>query len=240
MPFINIDGIHFDAERGTTVLDAARFLSIPIPTICHDDGLSEYGGCRMCIVETGKPPNSRLQTSCTLRVEEGMYIRTHSARVEKARRLLLELYVATAPQSKVIQDLASRYGVREVRLEPEYAECIQCGKCVRMCKEQMQAGALGFAYRGWRRRVMTPFRPQSEICRRCGGCEYICPLCQLRCHGPQPETTLCNGCVNISTPCLNYHEQAMCFLDPCLACEVAGPFRQELVRPAEQLQKVPK
>jgi bidirectional [NiFe] hydrogenase diaphorase subunit len=231
MPTLSINGVPVEVERGTTVLEAARFLGIPIPTLCHDDGLTAYGACRLCVVEVGTPPRSRLQSACTLVAEDGQVIQTHSARVERARQLLLELYVATCPQSKTIQDLASRYGVRKVRLQPEFEDCIQCGKCVRMCAEQMMAGAIGFAFRGQRRQVMSPFRTQSELCRHCGACLYICPVCELRCHGPQAETTLCSGCLNFAPACLDYHDHAMCFLDPCAACELAGPLRQDLVRP---------
>ena len=235
MPEITINGIKVEVERGTTVLEAACFLGIPIPTLCHDEGLSAYGACRLCVVEVGTPPRSKLQSACTLVVEEGLVVQTHSARVERARQLLLELYVATCPQSKTIQDLASRYGVREVRLAGEFEDCIQCGKCVRMCAEQMMAGAIGFAYRGKQRKVMSAFRPQSELCRHCGACLYICPVVELRCHGAQPETTLCSGCLNFAPACLSYHDQAMCFLDPCAACELAGPLRQDLVRRRDPL-----
>mgnify|MGYP001090432592 CR=1 FL=1 len=222
MPTLRINGILVEVERGTTVLEAARFLGIPVPTLCHDDGLAPYGACRLCLVEVGAPPHSRLEAACTYPAQDGLVVHTHSARVERARQLLLELYVATCPQSKTIQDLASRYGVRRVRLEPEFEDCIQCGKCVRICREQMMAGAIGFAYRGARRRVASPFRPQSEICRRCGACLYICPVCELRCHGPEAGTTLCSGCLNFAPPCLARYDQAMCFLDPCAACELAG------------------
>lgn len=163
MPKLTLNGIEVEVERGSTVLEAAQFLGIPIPTLCHDDGLTPYGACRLCVVEVGTPPRSKLQSACTLVAEEGLVVQTHSARVERARQLLLELYVATSPQSKTIQDLASRYGVREVRLEPEHEDCIQCGKCVRMCAEQMMAGAIGFAFRGQQRKVTSPFRPQSEL-----------------------------------------------------------------------------
>jgi bidirectional [NiFe] hydrogenase diaphorase subunit len=233
MPKLRINGVEIEVERGTTVLEAARLFGIPVPTLCHDDGLTPYGACRLCVVEIGVPPRSKLQSACTLKAEEGMVVATHSARVERARKLLLELYVATCPQSKTIQDLASRYGVREVRFAPKSEDCIQCGKCVRMCSEQMMAGAIGFAYRGPHRQVMSPFRAQSEVCRHCGACLYICPVVELRCHGAQPETTLCNGCVNFASACLNYHDHAMCFLDPCAACELAGPLRQDLTRTSE-------
>ncbi len=228
MPKLRINGVEVEVERGTTVLEAAQLFGIPIPTLCHDDGLTPYGACRLCIVEVGTPPRSKLQSACTLKAEDGMVVATHSARVERARKLLLELYVATCPQSKTIQDLASRYGVRSVRLKPEFEDCIQCGKCVRMCNEQMMAGAIGFAYRGPRRKVTSPFHAQSDICRHCGACMYICPVVELRCHGANPETALCNGCLNFAPACLDYHDHAMCFLDPCAACELTGPFRKEL------------
>ena len=240
MPKLRINGIEVEVERGTTVLEAATLFGIPIPTLCHDDGLTAYGACRLCLVEVGVAPRSKLQAACTLVAEDGMRVLTHSARVERARKLLLELYVATCPQSKTIQDLASRYGVRKVRLAPEFEDCIQCGKCVRMCSQQMMAGAIGFAFRGPRRKVMSPFRAQSDVCRQCGACLYICPVVELRCHGANPEAALCNGCVNIATACLDYHDHAMCFLDPCAACELAGPFRKDLdsrPRGVEQLQR---
>jgi coenzyme F420 hydrogenase subunit beta len=234
MPTLSINGIEIEVERGTTVLEAAQFFGLPIPTLCHDDGLSPYGACRLCVVEVGTRTGSKLQSACTLIVGDGMQVQTHSARVERARQLLLELYVATSPQSKVIQDLASRYGVTRVRLEPEFEDCIQCGKCVRICEEQMMAGAIGFAYRGPHRKVMSPFRPQSDLCRQCGACMYICPVCELRCHGAQAETTLCSGCLNFAPSCLDYHDHAMCFMDPCVACELSGPLRQDLVWPTEK------
>jgi bidirectional [NiFe] hydrogenase diaphorase subunit len=231
---LSINGIPVEVERGTTVLEAARFLGIPIPTLCHDDGLTPYGACRLCVVEVGKPPASKLQSACTLAAVDGLVVQTHSTRVEHARRLLLELYVSTCPQSKTIQDLASRYGVRQARLSPEFEDCIQCGKCVRICSEQMMAGAIGFAYRGQRRKVMSPFRPESDICRQCGACMYVCPVVELRCHGARPESTLCSGCINFAPACLDYHDHAMCFLDPCVACELAGPLRQDLVWTGEK------
>ena len=225
---LRINGIEVEVERGTTVLEAARFLGIPIPTLCHDDGLIPVGACRLCLVEVLNGARSKLLSACTLPAEDGLVVQTHSARVERARRLLLELYVATCPQSKTLQDLASRYGVRLMRLEPKHETCIQCGLCVRMCEQQMMAGAIGFAGRGADRRVSRPFDMTSELCRQCGACLYICPVCELRCHGANAESTLCNGCLNFSTVCLQSYDDAMCFLDPCHACELAGPFRPDV------------
>ena len=228
MPKLRLNGIEVEVERGTSVLEAARFLGIPIPTLCHDDGLRPYGACRLCVVEVQNGNSSKLLSSCTLLAEDGMVVHTHSARVERARKLLLEMYVATCPDSKRIQDLASATGVKQVRYEPKHEHCIQCSLCVRMCEQQMMAGAIGFAYRGSHRRVARPFDMTDSRCRQCGACLYICPTCELRCQGPQAETTLCNGCLNFATVCFQSYDNAMCFLDPCHACEVGGPFRSDV------------
>lgn len=246
MPTLTINGIEVEVEVGTTVLEAARFLGIPIPTLCHDDGLTPVGACRLCLVEVVAPNRRVLRASCCLPAEDGMVILTHSARVERARRLLVEMYVATCPQSKRLQDLASAMGIRECRYEAKREQCIQCGLCVRMCEQQMAAGAIGFANRGLHRRVARPFDITSEQCRQCGACLYICPVCELRCQGPQAETTLCNGCYNLSTVCFQSYDNAMCFLEPCHACEISGPIRTDMQvtlrskEPAHTMEKMEK
>jgi NADH dehydrogenase/NADH:ubiquinone oxidoreductase subunit G len=233
---LTINGLPAQVEEGTTLLEAARFLGFPIPTLCYDDGLKPYGACRLCVVEVGEPGRSRLVSACTSRAEPGMIVHTRSARVEKARRLLVELYVATSPQSKRLQDLASAMGVREVRYPAAHESCIQCGLCVRTCEQQMMAGAIGFAYRGARRRVSRPFDMTSELCRQCGACLYVCPVSELRCQGADAESTLCSGCLNFSPVCMQSYDDAMCFLDPCCACEISGPLRADVrvkLRPQE-------
>jgi bidirectional [NiFe] hydrogenase diaphorase subunit len=225
---LTINGLPVSVEEGTTILDASRFLGFPIPTLCHDDGLVPYGACRLCLVEIGAAPRSRLVTSCNYKVEPGLKVRTNSEMVQRARKLLVELYVATCPSSKRIQDLASAMGVRQCRYEAEHETCIQCGLCVRMCRQQMMAGAIGFAGRGVNRSVSRPFDMTDERCRQCGACLYICPVCELRCAGPNAESTLCNGCVNFSPVCFQSYEDAMCYLSPCHACELAGPLRPDV------------
>ena len=230
MPKLTINGIEVLVEKGTTVLEAARFFGIPIPTLCHDDGLAPASACRLCVVEARRGPEakSKLLAACSLPAEEGLVVHTNSARVQRARQLLIELYVATCPSSKRIQDLASAYGVHECRYEAEHEDCIQCGLCVRMCEQQMMAGAIGFAGRGADRHVSRPFDMTSERCRQCGACLYICPVCELRCAGPAAESTLCNGCLNFAPVCFQSYDDAMCFLDPCHACELAGPLRPDV------------
>lgn len=193
---INIDSINFDAPEGFTVLEAANFLGIKIPTLCYHEGLSPWGGCRLCIVEIGTGVRTKLVTSCTYPVEEGLLVRTTSERIVNARKMILELLISQCPTSKKLQDLASEMGLNRVRFRPKWEDCIQCGLCVRMCNEQMMAGAIGFRSRGNKLKITTPFDENSEVCRKCGGCIYICPACTLRCDGPNPENILCGGCSN--------------------------------------------
>ena len=107
MTTVRINGIDVEAERGTTLLEAARFLGVEIPTLCHHEGLSPYGACRLCVVEVGPAGNSKLVSACTYPVEEGLNVRTHSRRVVRARKMLVELLLSVCPSSKTIQDLAS-------------------------------------------------------------------------------------------------------------------------------------
>ena len=219
---LSINGLNLSVDEGTTLLEAAKFLGFPIPTLCHMEGLSPYGACRLCVVEIGEGPKARLVTGCTYPAEEGLKVRTASSRVVKARKMVLELLLATCPQSKTIQDLASAHQVRQQRFKQEREDCILCGLCVRMCEEQMMAKAIGFRERGENRSLGTPFDIKSEVCRLCGGCMYVCPACQLRCTYTDPEKAICGGCANLSPPCVEKEEfdDMMCYMEPCVACEI--------------------
>jgi bidirectional [NiFe] hydrogenase diaphorase subunit len=179
-------------------------------------------------VEIGEGENTRLVTSCSYRAQEGLIVRTASSRVMKARRMILELLLASCPQSKVIQDLAAKYDIRKQRFKQEYEDCILCGLCVRMCEEQMVAKAIGFRGRGERRSIGTPFDIRSEECRLCGACMYVCPACTLRCTYTQPEKAICGGCANLAPPCVDKEQfdDMMCYMDPCVACEIVKENKQ--------------
>lgn len=219
---LTMNGLPVTVEEGTTLLEAARFLGFPIPTLCHLDGLTPYGACRLCVVEIGEGARARLVSACTYPAEHGLKVRTASSRVVRARRMILELLLASCPQSKVIQDLASAHQVQRQRFRQEYEDCIQCGRCVRMCEEQMMAKAIGFRGRGERRSVGTPFGAPSATCRLCGGCMYVCPACQLRCTYHEPEKAICGSCANLSPACLEKQpfDDMMCYMAPCVACEI--------------------
>lgn len=225
---LTINGLKVSVEEGSTLLEAANFLGFPIPTLCHMEGLTPYGACRLCVVEIAKGQKTKLVSSCTYPAEEGLNVRTASSRVIRARKMILELLLASCPQSKVIQDLASQHEVRQQRFKQEYEDCILCGLCVRMCKEQMMAKAIGFRGRGVNRSLGTPFDIKSDVCRLCGGCIYVCPACQLRCTYTEPEKAICGGCANLSPPCVEKEQfdDMMCYMEPCVACEIKDQERK--------------
>lgn len=207
-----LNGLQVKAEEGWTILETAKFYGLEIPTLCHHEGLTEFGGCRLCVVEIGEPPKSKLVSSCTYPAEAGLVVRTDSNRVWAARRMMIELLLSVAPGSKVLQDLASKFGVTQVRFTPRNEECILCGLCTRICAEQMDARAIGFQQRGHKRKISTPFDARSEECRLCGACMYICPACSLRCQGPNADTAICNGCLTMEPTCLDHYDDLQCWM----------------------------
>ena len=222
MVTMKLNGLEVKVEKGATLLEAAQFYGFPIPTLCHMEGLSPYGACRLCVVEIGTGDNTKLVTSCTYKVEENLNVRTASERVVKARKMIIELLLASCPQSKIIQDIASAHQVSQQRFKQEHEDCILCGLCVRICEEQMMGKAIGFRGRGENRSIGTPFDIKSEECRLCGACIYVCPACQLRCTYNEPDKAICGGCANLSPPCLekDQFKDMMCYMDPCVACEI--------------------
>jgi bidirectional [NiFe] hydrogenase diaphorase subunit len=208
---LTIDGAQVRAPKGTSVLDAALDYGICIPNLCHVRGLTPIGACRLCVVEVVSGEKTRFSSSCTLEVQEGMKVRAHSPRVMKVRKMVAELLVAEAPNSRAIQDVALRCGVKKVRFPFRNKDCILCGRCVRVCTEAWQARALGFVGRGKDRHVALPFDKRPEYCKRCWSCSELCPMTITPCPGPMKkgEERLCGGCEsqlsmvqNISDTCV--------------------------------------
>ncbi len=213
MPKVKIDGILFEAPKNWTILETARFLGLEIPTLCYYEGLTPWGGCRICVVEVASGGRKRLVSACTYPVEEGLLVSTSTPRVIKARKMALELLISECPTSRELQDMAAKIGLARVRFSPKWERCFYCGRCVRICEEQMMAKAIGFVNRGNKIKITTPFDKTSEECRRCGGCLYICPACTLRCEGAQPETVLCGRCDNELQPsCLEVYDNYACWM----------------------------
>jgi heterodisulfide reductase subunit A len=175
---LTIDGREVSVPEGTTILKAAQSLGIEIPTLCHSDLVEPYGVCRMCIVENVERGRTKVVTSCTTPVGNRMEIRTNSERILRDRRVIAEMLMARCPGSEVIRELGKKVGVKKVTLptlgDPN-EKCMLCGLCVHVCRDVMKVGAIGFANRGGKRIVVTPFEEYSDVCVTCGACAKVCP-----------------------------------------------------------------
>lgn len=201
MASIIINGIKYKVEDNITILEACEKLGIPIPTLCHDDRLNPYGACRLCVVEVKGKKN--LQASCTTKVRDNMEIETHSEKVIKARREILDLLFSNHPEDCLtcekagdckLQDYCYEYGVKKGSYlgerknysiddsNPFYTydpnKCILCGKCVRVCSQLQGISAIGFENRGFKTKVTTPFDLPLDTsnCVSCGNCVAVCPV----------------------------------------------------------------
>ncbi len=173
---LEINGKPVVVEDSATVLEAARAAGISIPTLCYHEALPPYGGCRLCVVEVTSGKRTKLVTSCTYPVEEGLSVTTDSPKIFNIRKMIIELLLARCPNVPLMQNLAKEYGIDTTRLKVIGDDnCILCGLCVRMCAERMGVSAITFAGRGVKRRVEMPFKEQADICRTCGACAFVCP-----------------------------------------------------------------
>ena len=193
---VSIDGAIIHAVKGASVLDTAIEYGICIPHLCHVPNLTDLGACRLCIVEHVVEGRSKITTSCTLKVEEGMFILSNTEKIRRLRRNLAELLVAQAPNSRAIQDIAVRCGVKEVRYPFRNEDCVLCGRCVRVCADVWKANAIGFVGRGKERHVDHPFGVRPSFCKHCDSCVELCPMTITPCDGPMKrgEEKLCAHC----------------------------------------------
>ncbi|MCD6134626.1 MAG: (2Fe-2S)-binding protein [Candidatus Omnitrophica bacterium] len=171
---LEIDGKEVKATAGMTILEAAQSVGITIPTLCHHEKLEPFGGCRLCTVEVEVRGRTRLVVSCVYPVEDGLVVRTRTEKVERIRKTILELLLAHAPDSFVLQDLAREYGADRDRYEKEASFCIHCGLCVRYCAEVKKKYAVGFVDRGSKKEIC--FIPEIAA-KECWDCKECFPLC---------------------------------------------------------------
>ena len=198
---LDIDGKDVAAASDQTVLAAARENGVHIPTLCHLDGLSEVGACRLCMVEVEGSP--RLFPACTTRVEEGMRVTTSSPRLEEYRRRVIELFflernhicaVCVANNNCELQSRAREVGLGHFELPPlhpqldvdasherfvlDHNRCILCTRCVRVCDEVEGAHTWDVMGRGTGARLVTDLGTPwgaSTTCTSCGKCVQVCP-----------------------------------------------------------------
>ncbi len=198
---LTVDGKQISAEKGASVLQAATEAGIKIPTLCHLEGVYDVGACRLCLVEV-KGVN-KLLPACTTRVAEGMEVSTNSERLNKYRRMTLELLfaernhvcaVCVANGHCELQTLAYSLGMDHVRYDyifpkwdvdnthrlfgMDHNRCILCTRCVRSCWHIEGAGTKNVAGRGTKSKIITDLNQpwgDSESCTECGKCVMSCP-----------------------------------------------------------------
>ncbi|MFC2166976.1 2Fe-2S iron-sulfur cluster-binding protein [Acidobacteriota bacterium] len=171
---VQIDGKEVKAAEGMTVLEAAQSEDILIPTLCHYEKLEPYGGCRICTVEVEVRGWTKLVAACLYPLEQDLIVRTRSEKVDKIRKMILELLLAHAPHSPQLLDLGQEYGADKDRFEKESSFCILCGLCERYCAEVKKKHAVGFVDSGARREIS--FIPEIAL-KECSSCKECFPLC---------------------------------------------------------------
>lgn len=172
---VTIDGRQVEASQKETLLKVCRRIGIDIPTLCYYEFVSPYAACRLCVCEQVRGKRSRLVTACNFPVEDGMEFITEGERVNKARRMAIELLMTRSANAPIVQEYARKYGIDESRYGHGEDLCIMCGLCVRVCEEVVGANAICFRGRGTDRVVSTPFEIDSEACIGCGACASVCP-----------------------------------------------------------------
>lgn len=197
---LTIDGLQVKGNQGDTVLDVCQANGIDVPTLCHLEGLSDVGACRMCVVEI--QGERRPVPSCTYPIRDGLIVQTKTERLEKYRRQVLELLFAERNHFCMfceqsgdceLQAMGYRYRMDNVRypynfphlpvdsshdyLVLDHNRCILCGRCIRACSEVAASGTLGFSQRGWNTVVSADIgQPLGESsCLSCGVCVQVCP-----------------------------------------------------------------
>lgn len=210
---ITIDGQTVKVALGTTILEAARQLGIRIPTLCYHEDLCVAGVCRICVVEVAKMWT--LQAACAFPITAPIVVNTHSRRVRRARRHILDLmlsehygecYSCGRNGNCELQSLAQEYGVDFYRFgHPEKSmhpidcsshsvirdmdKCILCRRCVRTCIDLQEVGVLEAINRG-DKTVISTFMEKDladVVCINCGQCINRCPTAALKANDPTDE-----------------------------------------------------
>jgi formate dehydrogenase major subunit len=197
---LTINGKEVKGKEGDTVLEVCEANNIDVPTLCHLKGVSDIGACRMCVVDIER--ERRPVPACTYPARDGLVVQTHNEKLEKYRRLILELMFTernhlcaqcVASGDCELQSLAYKYQMDNVRypyswpalpvdsvndyLVIDHNRCILCGRCIRTCDEIVGVHTLDFGNRGWKDVVVADLNQPlgASSCISCGACFQVCP-----------------------------------------------------------------
>ena len=199
---LKINDVEVEVPEGTMILKAARDIGIDIPTLCNLEGLSPYGGCRLCLVEISGSP--KLFPSCITPVSSGMEVTTNSERLQEYRKMAVQLLLAerthicsvcVANDHCELQSLANQLGVDHTMFERNFTReeidsthdflvidrnrCILCTRCIRVCDEIEGVHTLDLQLRGKDAQVIMDLDNKwvnSCSCTSCRKCAKVCPV----------------------------------------------------------------
>lgn len=197
---ITINGSQLSGREGMTILEVAQENGIDIPTLCYRAELSPIGACRLCVVEV--EGSRTLVGSCHTPITPGMIIYTHSPKVLETRKAIVELLLASHPDSCLVCDKANVCELRKIAADLEIglprfrsrkryypiedispyivrdlSKCVLCRRCVRACNEIAKQNVLNIAYRGFNSKVVVDLDEplNKDVCRDCDVCISFCP-----------------------------------------------------------------
>ncbi len=198
---LSINGTQVTAKSGMTILEVAWENGIDIPTLCYLEDMPPVGACRLCVVEV--EGSRTLVGSCHTPVTEGMVIHTHSPKVLQTRKMLVELMLASHPDSCLVCDEANRCELRKIaadldiglprfKIRKHYypvedenpyiirdmSKCILCRRCVTACESVKGRKMFSVAYRGFDSKVVYSLdlpAGSEETCKDCDTCISLCP-----------------------------------------------------------------
>ena len=169
-------GHEIEADENSSLLQALQYAGYVVPHLCYHEAVSEYGACRLCLVEVQKGRKRKLTTACNYPVKDGIEVFLDTEKVVRNRKMVLELLLSLCPNSEDLRALAADHGVTDVRFDKdEDNDCILCGLCERVCREVVGVSAITFCQRGDQKDVRPPF-DSADACIGCGACAYVCPV----------------------------------------------------------------